>query len=65
MAQKKHLPQHLRSTELKRRIAALMKAAESHGFEVGGLRLNAEGDITLLDKTALPRDSDTETKWLG
>ena len=59
------LPNHMRASEIKRRLSAMLKAANKMGFEVGGVRMSADGEITLLDKTALPRDSDTETKWLG
>ncbi len=65
MPRKTHLPRHLTSTELKRRVSALMKAAQDHGFEIGGVRLDADGEITLLDKSSQLRDPDAETKWLG
>ena len=59
------LPNHMRASEIKRRLSAMLKAAKMMGFEVGGVRMNADGEITLLDKNAKLRDSVTETKWLG
>ena len=55
----------MRASEIKRRLSAMLKAAKMMGFEVGGVRMNADGEITLLDKNAKLRDSVTETKWLG
>lgn len=62
---KQELPRHLRSCEIKRRLKAMLRAADTMGFEVGGVRLTAEGEITLLDKTTQPRDSKAEAEWLG
>ncbi len=58
------IPTHLRAPEIKRRLAILLKAASDNGFEVGGVRLDPTGEITLLDKPSQSRDSDSETKWL-
>ena len=59
------LPNHMRTSEIKRRLSAMLKAAKKMGFEVGGVRMSADGEITLMDKNAKLRDSDMETKWLG
>ncbi len=58
-------PDHLRSCEIKRRLTAMLKAAEIVGWEVGGIRLTPAGDITILDKSALPANDNIEAEWLG
>lgn len=65
MSSRAPIPTHLRAPELKRRVGILMKAALESGFEVGGVRLTPAGEIILLDKSSIPSESDTETKWLG
>lgn len=65
MSSRAPIPRHLRAPELKRRVGILMKAALEAGFEVGGVRLTPSGEITLLDKSTVPSESDTESKWLG
>lgn len=58
-------PEHLRAPEIKRRVGILMKAATAHGFEIGGVRLDPSGEITLLDKSTQVSESDADEKWLG
>lgn len=59
------IPTHLRTCEIKRRVAAMMKAATEIGFEIGSVRMTPQGEITLLDKHQSISDSDPEAKWLG
>jgi len=59
------IPQHLRASELRRRLSILMKVASESGLEIGGVRLTPAGEITLLDKSTSPSESDEEAEWLG
>lgn len=42
-----------------------MKVASESGLEIGGVRLTPAGEITLLDKSTSPSESDEEAEWLG
>ncbi|MEL6473088.1 MAG: hypothetical protein AAFQ21_03330 [Pseudomonadota bacterium] len=61
------VPAHLRTAEIKRRLTAMLKAAEGVGWEVGGIHMTPAGEITILDKTAASLDHRTKEveKWLG
>lgn len=41
----------LKASEIKRRIAAMNKAAEAIGLKPGAIRLSAAGDIELVDRS--------------
>lgn len=55
----------MRKCEIKRRLTAMVETARVLGLEIGGVRMTANGEITLLDKSGSPSESDQEAKWLG
>lgn len=59
------IPPHMRKCEIKRRLTAMVETARVLGLEIGGVRMTANGEITLLDKSGSPSESDSDEKWLG
>ena len=61
------LPQasKLSTPEIKRRVRILTAMAREAGMDVVGIRMSPEGEITVLDKVALPaNDTGDEVKRL-
>jgi len=50
------LPQSAKLTtpEIKRRVRALTECAREAGLDVAGIRMSPDGEITVVDKSALP-----------
>lgn len=48
----------LSSAEIKRRVKLLAESAHEQGMDIGAIRMSASGEISVLDKSAIPTNPD-------